>query len=157
MPIPTLAKNQALCLHVFVPLFTALAVPASLGTAAELGGIVVAEAAPIALSHSELAVIEATNQARMRHGLAPLSIDTRLMHSARGHASSMAARNSLVHTSAMVAENIAMGHPSGNEAVGGWMTSPGHRQNLLDPRHTRIGVALAHSASGTPYWCQQFR
>lgn len=157
MPLSKRPQTPAFGVFASVSLFSALTLPASPGMAAEFGGIVVGEATPIALSPSELTVIEATNQARMRHGLAPLSIDTNLMHAARGHASRMASRNSLVHTSAMVAENIAMGHPSGNAAVGGWMTSPGHRQNMLDPRHTRIGVALAHSAGGTPYWCQQFR
>jgi uncharacterized protein YkwD len=30
---------------------------------------------------------------------------------------------------------------SGNEAVAQWLTSPPHRQNLLDPNLRRVGVA----------------
>jgi uncharacterized protein YkwD len=37
------------------------------------------------------------------------------------------------------------------------MQSSGHRSNMLDPGHTRIGVAVAHAANGVAYWCQQFR
>ena len=27
--------------------------------------------------------------------------------------------------------------------VDGWMTSPGHRRNILDPRYTHLGVGVA--------------
>ena len=30
------------------------------------------------------------------------------------------------------------------EAVQGWMASPGHRRNLLDPAHTMLNVGIAH-------------
>ncbi|MEO6809735.1 MAG: CAP domain-containing protein, partial [Isosphaeraceae bacterium] len=35
--------------------------------------------------------------------------------------------------------------------VGGWMKSPGHRDNLLGP-YTEIGAAYADAANGTRYW-----
>ena len=56
-----------------------------------------------------------------------------------------------------VAENIAMGQTSASEAVSSWMNSSGHRSNMLDGGHTRIGVGVAYSSNGTAYWCQQFR
>ena len=110
----------------------------------------------------ELAAIEAnivmyTNQERARHGLPPLKVDVTLMESAREHAAWMTRNHSLVHTSRPVAENIAMGQPHSLDAVQAWMNSSGHRANILNPRHDRIGVAAYRTAGGTIFWCQQFR
>jgi uncharacterized protein YkwD len=33
-----------------------------------------------------------------------------------------------------------------------WEESVGHRENLLRPGVTTIGVAMAKSSSGRPYW-----
>ncbi|MEP1123446.1 MAG: CAP domain-containing protein [Ilumatobacter sp.] len=54
------------------------------------------------------------------------------------------------------AENIACGHPTPEAVVQGWMSSPGHRANILDGRLTHIGVAVALSDSGRQYWVQNF-
>jgi uncharacterized protein YkwD len=110
----------------------------------------------ISLSATESAVIAQTNAARARSGLPPLSADGQLMNGARNHARWMARNRNLSHGSG-VTENIAMGQTSATEATTSWMQSSGHRANMLDGGHTRIGVAMAHSADGTAYWCQQFR
>lgn len=108
------------------------------------------------LSQAEAAIIAKSNAARARSGLPPLAADGQLMNGARSHARWMASNRSLTHGSG-VAENIGMGQTSAAEAVASWMQSSGHRANILDAGHTRIGVAVAHSADGTAYWCQQFR
>jgi uncharacterized protein YkwD len=36
--------------------------------------------------------------------------------------------------------------------MAGWMNSAGHRENILSGQFTEIGIGLAHSADGTPYW-----
>ncbi len=110
----------------------------------------------------ELAAIEAnivmyTNQQRQRHGLEPLVVDEELVESARRHAAWMTRHRSLVHASEPVAENIAMGQPHSSDAVRAWMNSAGHRANILNPRHRRIGAAAYRTPGGTIYWCQQFR
>ncbi len=120
------------------------------------------EPQPKVVDGVELAAIEAnivmyTNQERVRHGLPPLEVDKKLMKSAREHAAWMTRNQSMVHTSRPVAENIAMGQPHSSDAVGAWMNSSGHRANILNSRHSRIGVAAYRTASGTIYWCQQFR
>jgi len=104
----------------------------------------------------EAAVIERTNAERVRYGLRPLAVDRLLMRQARQHAAWMTRARVLQHTGAMVAENIAMGQRSSTEAVQCWMNSSGHRANILDPGHTRIGVAAYSTADGTVFWCQQF-
>lgn len=58
-----------------------------------------------------------------------------------------------------VGENIASGLPSPEEAVAGWLSSPGHCANLMHPGFTQMGAAYAiNSASeaGTLYWTQVF-
>ena len=49
------------------------------------------------------------------------------------------------------AENIAVGYGTPKETVDGWMNSDSHRENILNPEFTKIGVGYY---SG--YWCQEF-
>jgi len=105
----------------------------------------------------EVNIVKYTNLQRAKHGLPQVEIDQDLMKSARQHASWMARSRRLVHTRRPVAENIAMGQRHSREAVSDWMHSPGHRANILNRRHCRIGVAAYRTAKGTIFWCQQFR
>lgn len=107
----------------------------------------------IAIEHG---IIEQTNMERSRRGLAPLQVDHQLMQSARRHAAWMASRRIMQHGRDIVAENIAMGQSSPTEAVRDWMNSNGHRANILNSRHTRIGAAAYRGPDGQVYWCQQF-
>lgn len=104
----------------------------------------------------ELNIVKYTNQQRVEYGLPELEIDPALMKSARDHTAWMARNRSLVHTRRAVAENIAMGQPHSRSVVRAWMNSSGHRANILNRAHRRIGVAAYRSAGGTIYWCQQF-
>jgi uncharacterized protein YkwD len=105
----------------------------------------------------EANVISYTNTERERHGLPPLEVDKELMQSARDHCSWMTWNRIFTHSRRAVAENIAMGQPSSDAVVRAWMNSWGHRANILNPRHRRIGVGVFRTPSGTIYWCQQFR
>jgi uncharacterized protein YkwD len=105
----------------------------------------------------EAHVVSYTNQERARYGLPPLQVDSDLMDTAREHAAWMTRNRSMVHTSQPVAENIAMGQPDSSDVVQAWMNSPGHRANILNSGHRHIGVAAFRTASGTIFWCQQFR
>lgn len=118
--------------------------------------IVVTERPVIETASPEMSVISQTNAQRARHGLPPLGVDSQLMGSAGRHAQWMASNRNLSHGHG-VAENIAMGQGSAGEAMRSWMNSSGHRANILGSGYTRIGVAVAYTSSGTPYWCQQFR
>ena len=104
----------------------------------------------------ETNIVRHTNAQRVQYGLPPLQIDTHLMRSARRHAIWMARNRMLHHTSAVVAENIATGQSSSQEAVMDWMSSVGHRANILSRGHGRIGVAAYRGRDGRIYWCQQF-
>jgi uncharacterized protein YkwD len=100
-------------------------------------------------------IVQYTNAERQRNGLPPLTIDHSLMSSARRHCAWMARSGSLVHTTGMVAENIAMGQQNSLHAVKDWMNSPGHRANMLGG-YTRIGAAAYTGAGGQVFWCVQF-
>lgn len=104
----------------------------------------------------EAQILYYTNLQRERHGLPPLKLDERLLKSARAHCQWMCRRNSLQHTTAAVAENIAWGQSSAAEVVRDWMSSPGHRANILNRSHRLIGVAAYALRGGRIYWCQQF-
>jgi hypothetical protein len=55
-------------------------------------------------------------------------------------------------------ENIAAGQPTPEDVIDGWMSSSGHRANILDPNFCDIGVGYAYVAASTyrHYWTQDF-
>ena len=117
-------------------------------------------------------IIRLTNQERQKAGLAPLAENATLDNVAENYAALMAQRQQLSHdidgtssgdrlTAAgyrwsSCAENIAENYADAGAVVQGWMNSPGHRANILDPNVTQIGVGVAYSSTGVPYHCQVF-
>lgn len=120
-------------------------------------------------------VVRYTNDARSRNGLPALRANSRLMEAARIHAEQMAAAQRSAHTISgaryptmqdrlaavgynymQAAENVAWNQRSAQEAVGSWMSSTGHRANILDAGLTEMGAAMARSSRGEPYWIQVF-
>ncbi len=132
--------------------------------------------AGVATSASEAKeVLRLTNAERTAAGCAALAWDSRLAAAAAEHSADMARHDYFSHTSldgrsfstrisaagyswSRVAENIAAGHPTPAAVVASWMTSEGHRANILDCRLTELGVGVARSpATGErPYWTQDF-
>lgn len=115
------------------------------------------------------AMLTSANAERARAGLPKLHVNKRLQSAALGHACDMAGRNKMTHASSdgrdlrarvkgtgykmrLAAENVGQGFRSGESAVKWWMTSPGHRKNILQKTARDIGVAVALSADGTLYW-----
>ncbi|WP_342511723.1 CAP domain-containing protein [Sporosarcina sp. FSL K6-1522] len=122
------------------------------------------------ISAIEKAVLDLTNAERQKAGLKPLQTDANLMKSARQKSADMASKNYFSHTSPTygspfdqmkangvtykaAAENIAMGQRTAEEVVKGWMASPGHRENILTPGYTHIGIGYDQNGN---YWTQQF-
>ncbi|MDC0738615.1 CAP domain-containing protein [Cognatishimia sp. SS12] len=110
-----------------------------------------AEAGPV----REVATL--TNDYRAKHGLPPLQISTVLEHVAYAHGEDMRRYRFFSHQGSdgsdvgdralrrgyqfcVIAENIAQGHRSPRAVTRGWISSPGHRANLLDYSVTEIGV-----------------
>jgi uncharacterized protein YkwD len=124
-------------------------------------------------------VVELTNLQRSQAGLAPLTLNEKLSKAAYVHSRDMALKDYFSHTGSdgsnasdrvrragyrylNAGENIAAGYATPEEAVQGWMNSPGHRANILFPNVTEIGVgfyALSNDSGKAPfqyYWTQDF-
>lgn len=118
-------------------------------------------------------VLELTNLERARVGLAPLTVNPLLNQAAQFHSDDQARRNELTHygvngenpgdriratgyTFRTWAENAAMGYRTAAHVMQGWMNSPGHRDNILRASVTEIGLGIAYTPSGVPYWTQKF-
>jgi uncharacterized protein YkwD len=104
----------------------------------------------------------------------PLGLSGALTGVALGHASDMAGHDYFEHEDLagrspadrvraagyrelVVGENIAYGAESVDEAVRGWLDSPGHCANIMDPRFTEMGIAYAGASLGPRrgrYWVQ---
>ena len=53
-------------------------------------------------------------------------------------------------------ENIALGFTSAADVVAAWISSPSHRQNILNPRYTQTGVSIRTDAWGNHFFTQEF-
>ncbi|MCA0983972.1 SafA/ExsA family spore coat assembly protein [Halobacillus yeomjeoni] len=121
----------------------------------------------------EQQVINLTNQERAKNGLSALKANWQLSRVARYKSVDMRDKNYFSHTSPTygspfqmmqdfnvnyrrAAENIAAGQRTPQEVVNGWMNSPGHRKNILDPNLKQIGVGYAKGGSYGHYWTQMF-
>lgn len=120
-------------------------------------------------------IVRHTNAARSQAGLPALKASATLAEAARIHAEQMAAVQRAAHTISgaryptlqdrinavgysymRIAENVAWNQRTAEEAVRSWMSSRGHRANILHPGLTEIGAAMARSSRGEPYWVQVF-
>ncbi len=96
--------------------------------------------------------------------------DDALERAAQKHANDMARKKFFSHTGSdkstlsqrvdrekfdwsAVGENIAMGHHDEEMAVDGWMKSPGHCKNIMNPDFKYMGAAVS---SNGQYWVQVF-
>lgn len=117
------------------------------------------------------------NTERIIRGLPPLRVHPVLWSLAQDQSRDMAERDRLMHLSSRgeplevrllragfsrwkrAAENLALCYeevvPS-LVAIHGWMMSPSHRQNILDPRFRETGIGVAQSARGAYYFTQIF-
>lgn len=124
-------------------------------------------------------VLELINNVRRQAGLQPLRLNTALTQAAQRHSTSMAYEDFFNHVGrdgstfvtriqqagyrySAIAENIAGGQTTASAAVQGWMNSPGHRVNILNPRYvdTGIGYEFLGTDPGQVtlkhYWTQTF-
>ncbi len=128
-------------------------------------------------------VVELVNEARSRArrcgadkfaAAPPLRVSRDLADAAAGHARDMARKNYFDHrgrdgsqpkdrvlragyTPRLSGENIAFGPVSAEEVVAGWLDSPGHCANIMEPRFEHIGVGMATGRKRIrTYWVQVF-
>lgn len=56
----------------------------------------------------------------------------------------------------IIGENLAAGQRSPVEVVNDWMDSPCHRENLLNPAFTELGIGIRYGGRYGYYWVQEF-
>jgi uncharacterized protein YkwD len=116
-------------------------------------------------------VLALVNEARAGAGCGPVTADTGLAGVSRGHSEAMRDRNFFAHTDLdgrspfdraaragvtnARAENIARGQQDAAAVMDAWLTSPGHRQNILNCDYRTMGLGVA-TGSGGPWWTQMF-
>lgn len=120
----------------------------------------------------ESEVVRLVNIEREKEGLEPLVEDTKLSNGALKKSEDMGKNNYFDHYSpnygspfdmmkkfgiqySIAGENIAMGYPTAESVVEGWMDSPGHRANIMNPNFRKIGIGL-YKSNRTNYWTQLF-
>jgi uncharacterized YkwD family protein len=113
-------------------------------------------------------VVTLVNQERTKAGLSTLTSDPALASMALDKAKDMYNNKYFDHNSptygspfdmmkaygihyTYAGENIAKGQRNPQEVMNAWMNSTGHRQNILSPNFTKIGVAYYNGE-----WVQEF-
>ena len=128
----------------------------------------------------EQQVTDLVNQERNSRGLVPLKYSEGLTRAARYQAADMSQDNYFSHTtmdredgqlvekcspwdrianyySGAIGENAAAGYSSPSAVMQGWMNSPKHKENILNPDTRAIGVGFYQGGGDYRYyWIQDF-
>jgi uncharacterized protein YkwD len=134
-------------------------------------------------AESSAATLAAVNAARAAPRLCgerlfapapPLTLNPALTQAALAHSRDMAALHYFSHQARdgsyvaeralragyawrVVGENIASGVNTAGDAVAGWLESPGHCANIMNPAFTEMGVAYSlNTGRRLMYWTQVF-
>lgn len=109
-------------------------------------------------------LIQLHNESRQADGKAALKVSCKLNKAALAHSKYMAKKGRLSHKGSKgssvgkrakksgyqwrtIAENIAHGFSSPQDTYEGWLNSPPHQHNIMNPSYTEIGAAQAEN-----YW-----
>ena len=126
---------------------------------------------PSSAPDAEKAVLSRVNTERRKAGLPALTWDADLARAARFHAAHMATHRYFDHDTILpgkgkvfecfqrvgkfsptgCGENIAWGQHNAEDVMCSWMTSTGHRENILSKGATTLGVGCVGG-----YWVQDF-
>ena len=123
-------------------------------------------------------ILELVNQERADAGLDSLDIDSQLDRAANLHTDEMVQADRMSHQLpgeaslgdrvsdtgydwTKLGENVAAGYTTPEAVMEGWMNSPGHRDNILNPEFTSLGVGYKNAPDDIDgdtdvYWTQVF-
>lgn len=125
-------------------------------------------ATPVRYPNYANQVLLLVNNVRQTNGLKPLKLDPLLCQACVGHSRDMIKFKFFSHRSPVAgktgfwqraiiygtnarSENIAKGQPTPQLVMSAWMKSSGHRNNIMDPSVTRMGIGWVGM-----YWTQLF-
>ncbi|KAB7707203.1 hypothetical protein F9802_09355 [Bacillus aerolatus] len=130
---------------------------------------------PAADTHFEMEkqILNLVNQERAKTGAAPLKFAADVEKVAQLKSEDMMKNNYFDHNSptygspfkmmdqfgvayTFAGENIAAGYSTAEAVMKGWMNSPGHRANILNPNYTEIGIGIAKGGEYGTYYTQMF-
>ncbi|MER6130341.1 CAP domain-containing protein [Streptomyces sp. NPDC001795] len=115
-------------------------------------------------------IVQLVNAERSKVGCSALTLNATLTKAAQAHSQDMAAHQNMSHTGSdgsspgdritragytwsTYGENIAYGYATPEQVMAAWMSSPGHKANILNCSFKEIGVGLAQP---NDYWTQDF-
>ena len=118
--------------------------------------------APVVNTSFENEVVNLINQERANAGVAPLTVHSSLTSAARSHSQDMICNGFFDHNSpttgsafdrilahgysySWAGENIIAGYLTPAYSVAWWMNSQAHKDNILNPNFTNIGIGYAYS------------
>ncbi len=121
--------------------------------------------AVVSVEEAEQQLLALIDRDRKRAGVAPVTLDDRLTAIARAHTHDMVDHDFVGHVSprtggpadrvhragltpSFVSENVGRGYTA-EEAEQGFMASPGHRANIVDPRPRKVGVGVVFGEAVT--------
>lgn len=107
-----------------------------------------------------------TNTARTADGMGALKLNDKLDAAAQAKANDMAARDYWSHNTPdgnppwvfvtsqnynyqKLGENLAAGFADEQSTINGWLASPPHRENLLDPAYSEVGFGFTNISNYT--------
>lgn len=125
---------------------------------------------PVGVSDIDPAILLGdTNKHRIANNLVPVTTNDKLTQSAQAKCNDMVTRDYWSHNTPdgqepwvfmiqagysynSAGENLSYGYNKASEIVVGWINSPTHNENLLQPKFTEIGfgVCLSESFTGNP-------
>jgi uncharacterized protein YkwD len=126
---------------------------------------------------NESQILSLINRERIKYGLGQLGWDPNLADLARRYSEKMArdqlfehidsdgndvvarARQSHIRGWSKIGENLFMCSPTDEYtslSIRGWMKSPSHRENILDPMWRDTGIGIARSRNGDIYITEVF-
>jgi uncharacterized protein YkwD len=119
-------------------------------------------------------VLQLTNQERARNGVGGVVWNAGLASEAANYACELINGHYFAHVNPqsgeslaqraqqvdyvywVIGENLAAGQPDPASVVAAWMNSPEHRDNVLNPAFTELGVAVRSGGDYGIYWVQEF-
>lgn len=119
-------------------------------------------------------ILNLVNEERAKFGLNPVARNQTLEDQATEYACEMIQFDFFAHVNPVtgstlrertndfgypyqvVGENLAAGQTTVQQAMNDWIASTEHRENILDPRFTELGVGVRTGGSYGTYWVQEF-
>ncbi len=113
-------------------------------------------------------ILTLVNEQRSAQRLGALHAHGQLDASAQVHSDTMAGTGVMTHdhwieeiraagyAGGSIGQNVAYGYPSAASVMDAWMSSPGHRANILNGTYRDLGVGCTRDGHGTYWWTQNF-